>query len=130
MADTLAMRSPAFTLSMLACLASLVLVAACSSTPSRPAYAQPQSSLPSCEETYGYPPCIYNGVSPYRGYEDFYPAYDYPFFPSTGVIVIPEPVPVPVPTPKPRPPRRPPPPRQPHPRQPPPCHPSPEHPCP
>lgn len=111
---------------------ALGLALGCSSSgPTRP--GTPQSALPDCEDTNGYPPCIYRGVAPfeepYEGGGDFYPAYDYPYFPGTGVIVIPEPVPVPTPVPKPKPPKHPPPPK--HPRIPGDrCHPTPRHPCP
>jgi len=118
--------------SLLASLLLLALGLALGCSSSAPARrATPQSALPDCQDTNGYPPCVYRGVAPYEGPEDFYPAYDYPYFPGTGVIVIPEPVPVPVPapTPKPKPPKRPPPKRPPHhPIYP--CHPVPGHPCP
>jgi outer membrane biosynthesis protein TonB len=113
-------------------LAALGLALGCSSSPRQPARPMPQSSLPDCDQTNGYPPCIYNGVTPYEGPQDYYPAYDYPYFPGTGVIVIPEPVPVPVPvpvpTPKPKPPKKPPPKHHRAPINP--CHPRSGHPCP
>jgi len=108
-------------------LSALALAAACSSAPRRD-YPGPQAALPDCEDTDGYPPCIYHGVAPYQGYEDFYPTYDYPYFPGTGVVVIPEPVPVP--TPKPKPPKKPPPPPKHHRQSLHPCHPQPGRPCP
>lgn len=112
-------------------LAALGLALGCSSSPHRPARPGPQASLPDCEDTNGYPPCVYRGVAPYPEPQDYYPAYDYPYFPGTGVIVIPEPVPVPVPVPtppKPKPPKKPPPKH----RRPPinPCHARLGHPCP
>ena len=119
--------------SLLASLLLLALGLALGCSSSAPARrATPQSALPDCQDTNGYPPCVYRGVAPYAGPEDFYPAYDYPYFPGTGVIVIPEPVPVPVPTPvppKPKPPKRPPPKRPPH-HPIVPCHPVRGHPCP
>jgi hypothetical protein len=121
--------------SVFACLllTALGLAAACSSGPGPSSAAPaPRAALPDCAETNGYPPCAYNGVEPYQGPEDFYPAYDYPYYPGTGVIVVPEPVPVPVPvpvpTPKPKPPKKPPPRHHRAPINP--CHPQPGRPCP
>lgn len=122
------MRSVSVTL----LLAALSLAAGCGSGPARRAPA-PRVTLPDCAVTNGYPPCVYSGVAPFQGFEGFYPAYNYPYFPGTGVVVIPEPVPVPVPvpTPKPKPPKKPrPPPKHPHPPRPVPCHPLPGRPCP
>jgi hypothetical protein len=119
-------------------LATLGLALGCSSSPRQPErVAPPQSSLPDCEQTNGYPPCIYRGDVPDDGPYDsgggYYPAYDYPYYPGTGVIVVPVPVPVPVPTPtpKPKPPKHPTPPSKHH-RRPivNPCHPQPGRPCP
>ncbi|HEY3644912.1 MAG TPA: hypothetical protein VGM16_06185 [Gammaproteobacteria bacterium] len=123
-------------------LAALGLALGCSSAPSHPAGAAPQATLPDCEDTNGYPPCIYRGDTPsdsegpYEGGGDFYPDYGYPYYPGTGVIIVPEPVPVPVPVPTPRPRPHPKPPKKPTP--PPkhhrvpinPCHPQPGRPCP
>ncbi|HEX4300858.1 MAG TPA: hypothetical protein VH327_08305 [Gammaproteobacteria bacterium] len=119
------------TLSILTCLAGLVLTAGCSSGP--PGYegdVPPGTTLADCEETNGYPPCIYSGDAPGESY-DYYPDYGGSYYPGTGVVIVPEPVPVPVPAPPAHrpPPRRPPPPKhhEPPPRD---CHPYQGHPCP
>ena len=115
-------------------LAGLGLAAGCSSNPSQEHARRPmRPALPDCAVTGGYPPCVFEGGTPYLGPDDFYPAYDYPFFPGSGVVVVPEPVPVPVPPTKP--PKRPVKPpikphRHPHEPRPVPCHPEPGHPCP
>jgi hypothetical protein len=118
------------TLSILACLAGLTLVAACSSEPAYhegggyggPATSPPQDCDPAMS---GYPGC---DEGPYQESYDYYPDYGGAYYPGTGVVIVPEPVPVPVPTPPPHP-RKPPPPKH---HQPPErvCHPEPGRPCP
>jgi hypothetical protein len=124
-------------------LTGLSLIVACSSPgPARP-QTQAQAhvaALPDCETTNGYPPCAYyDGPAAYEGggYDgggDYYSAYDSPYYPGTGVVVVPEPVLVPTPpNPAPRPPPK-------HPKPPPPkhfrrgipnpCHPAPGQRCP
>lgn len=117
-------------LSILTCLAGLLLVAACSSEPAYyegdegygPAMGPPQGCDPAMS---GYPGCD-EGF--YQQSDDYYPDYGGAYYPGTGVVIVPIPVPVPVPVPQPRP-RQPPPPkhRQPHERV---CHPTQNHPCP
>ena len=117
-------------LSILTCLAGLLLVAACSSEPAYyegdegygPAMGPPQGCDPAMS---GYPGCD-EGF--YQQSDDYYPDYGGAYYPGTGVVIVPIPVPVPVPVPQPRP-RQPPPPKHhaPHERV---CHPTQNHPCP
>jgi hypothetical protein len=127
-ADTFPMYRATALLFILTCLVALGVASGCSSYP--PGYGD-ESALPDCEETNGYPPCVYDGDAPNDGtYQggDYYPDYGGSYYPGTGVVIVPEPVPVPAPVPTPRP-RRPPPPKHhaPPPRD---CHSTPKHRCP
>jgi len=113
----------------LGCIA--LALAACSSNPSQPARAP--STLHGCAvDMPQYPPCE---PSPQLVPDPYYPGYEYPYYPGTGVVLVPQPVPVPVAPPPPAKPPEPvpaphPPPkhrRQPRPK---PCKPEPGKQCP
>ncbi|HEX7966211.1 MAG TPA: hypothetical protein VF651_10905 [Gammaproteobacteria bacterium] len=112
------------------CLLGLGLAAGCASNPPDPRV--PASTMHGCVvEMPEYPPCE---PSPLIVPQPYYPTYVGPWYPGTGVVLVPYPYPVPVPvpaTPPPRPrPPPPPPPRQPRHPRPVPCKPAPNRPCP
>jgi|GEM_PF-3943520 len=118
-------------LSILACLFGLLLVTACSSAPPYDeGYGPQMAPVQGCDPAMsGYPGCE---EGPYQEEYDYYPDYGGPYYPGTGVVIIPEPVPVPVPVPVPAPrprPHQPPPPKHHAPRERS-CHPTPGRPCP
>jgi hypothetical protein len=116
-------------LSILTCLAGLLLVTACSSEPVYDeGYGPVSAPAQDCDPAMsGYPGC---DEGPYQESDDYYPDYGGAYYPGTGVVVVPElvPGPVPVPVPQPRP-RQLPPPKHRHPPERV-CHPQPGRPCP
>lgn len=109
-----------------------VLLAACASNPDTA--SAPPINHGCAVAMPGYPPCE---PVPQIVPDPYYPAYGYPYYPGTGVIIVPEPFPVPVTQPPPppvppvKPPRPPkPPPKPPHHLRPKACHPRPGTVCP
>jgi hypothetical protein len=108
------------------------LVAACASDPGTGS-TPPPINRGCAVDMPAYPPCE---PVPMLVPDPYYPAYGYPYYPGTGVIIVPEPFPVPV-TPPPRPPvppvkppKPPKPPKHVRPPRPKPCHPKPGTVCP
>jgi hypothetical protein len=107
------------------------LLAACASHPPGP--AAPATMHGCAVDMPQYPPCE---PAPQIVPDPYYPAYGYPYYPGTGVIIVPEPFPVPVtqppspPVPPVKPPKPPKPPKHPRLPRPKPCHPRPGTVCP